>query len=289
MTHSTPNHCSLHGCDSSNATQCMPNTGMHVGQFPCPQPASIPHPCHVPTYPYYPYGVPLPYVLVAPSPCVGAGAAHHACQAGQNGCHPPAVANVSCATCSGPHPPPNASAAPPQNPSAPLMRHQPFPSISFPAVANPCILPILHQGCPNQHQEPELATGSASSSLPQVPKRTAKDIERDIKRSKVVPGGMKNDPLFTPVLDQSGQPNGTFTCSRDGMIIHPESYSRHLRTRKHLGFKLEKFKCSDCSKTYTRADAYKRHFVNGKCDQSKDVGALPAAEDGDDNDPDSES
>ncbi|KAG1845439.1 hypothetical protein C8R48DRAFT_817237 [Suillus tomentosus] len=283
MTQYTPHVSSSNGSDSSNATQYMPSTSVYMGQFPWPQPACIPN-----SGIYYPYGmpangthnVPPPYAPVAPSPSAGAGVAYHASQAGQNGYHPLALANVSCATHVGPYPLLTA-AAPSQDPSAPPLYHQPFPSTSFSGGANPYAAPIPHQGYFHQHHGPGLATNFASSSLPQAPsfsvspKCIAEDIDRHIKQSKIVPGGMKNDPLFTPVLDELDQPKGTFVCSRDGMILNPESYLRHLRTKKHLGFKLEKFKCNNCSKTYTRRDAYKRHFVNGKCEHSTAVGASP--------------
>ncbi|KAG1868299.1 hypothetical protein DFJ58DRAFT_767368 [Suillus subalutaceus] len=71
---------------------------------------------------------------------------------------------------------------------------------------------------------------------------------------------MKNDPLFKPLLDQDGQPNGTFVCSKDGMVLYPESYLKHLRTNKHLGLKQRKFKCPGCSKYYSRRDVCKRHW-----------------------------
>ncbi|KAG2136521.1 uncharacterized protein EDB93DRAFT_782259 [Suillus bovinus] len=286
MNQSTTPVSSSNGSDYSNGTQYMPNTGMYMGQFHWPQPACIPHPGYAPAHPQYPYGVPangthVPYAPVAPSSGVGAGVAPHASQPGQNGCHPPTGANVACATNVGPYPPLATVAPPPQHPSAPFLYHQPFPSVSQPGAANPCVPPMPHQGCLDQHRGSELTTGSASSSLPKVPsspvgqKHSAEDIECDIKRNKVY-GGMKNDPLFTPVLDHFGQPNGTYKCSRDGMVLNPESYRRHIRTQRHLGIKLEKFKCSDCSKTYTRKDAYKRHLVNGKCGQSTDANAPPS-------------
>ncbi|KAG1793958.1 uncharacterized protein HD556DRAFT_457410 [Suillus plorans] len=281
MTQYTPHVFSSNGSDSSNVTQYMPNTSVYMGQFPWPQPACIPN-----SGVYYPYGmpangahsVPPPYVPVAPSPGAGVGVAHHVSQAAQNSYQPPVLANVSYATHVGPYPPLTA-AAPSQDLSAPPLYHQPFPSISFSGGTNPYAAPIPHQGYFHQHHGPGLATGFVSSSLPQAPsfsvsqKCIAEDLDRHIKQSKIVPGGMKNDPLFTPVLDELGQPKGTFVCSRDGMILNPESYLRHIRTKKHLGFKLEKFKCHHCSKTYTRRDAYKRHFVNGKCEQSTAVDA----------------
>ncbi|KAG2099829.1 uncharacterized protein F5147DRAFT_777150 [Suillus discolor] len=260
MRHFTPHVSSSHGSDSSNATQYTPNTGF-----------------------YYPYGgsvnemhsTALPY---AHSPGVGAGVVHHAFQTGQNGYLPPPGADVSCATYGGPYSLPTAAAHPPQDPSTTPLYHQP---ISFPGAANSYAAFIPHQGYLHQHDGPVPATGSAFSSLPQAPRISQKHVVEhlhyhDVKQAKIAPGGMKNDPLFTPVLDQLGQPNGTFVCSKDGMVLNPGSYLKHIKTKKHLGFKLEKFKCSGCSKTYTRRDACKRHYVNGKCGQSTTVGALPS-------------
>ncbi|KAG2343889.1 hypothetical protein BDR05DRAFT_989629 [Suillus weaverae] len=239
MTESTPQP-SLHGSDSS-----VPNTRMHMGQFSWPQPAYIPGYASLPKYPYgMPpngmHGAAPQYAPVAPSAGAGAGVAHQAFQPGQNGHYPPAVANVLDSTYVGPYPPLTAAAPPQQYPSAPQLYHQPFPS------------------------------GSAPSFLPQVPtfsvakKRVAEDLgERDAKRTKVGSCKIKNDPLFKPVLDQHGQPDGTFICSKDGMVLNPESYLKHLRTKKHLGFKLERYRCPGCPNTYTRRDACKRHWDDG--------------------------
>ncbi|KAG1904498.1 uncharacterized protein F5891DRAFT_1183918 [Suillus fuscotomentosus] len=261
MRHFTPHVSSSHGSDSFNATQYTPNT------------------CF-----YYPYDVsangthsaPPSYAPVAPSPSVGAGVVHHAFQTGQNGYYPPPGADVSCATYGGPYSLPTAATHPPQDPSATPLYHQPM---SFPGAANPYAALIPHQGYLHQNHGPVLATSSAFSSLPQAPSISQKGVAEhfhhcDVKQAKIAPGGMKNDPLFTPVLDQLGQPNGTFVCSRDGMVLNSGSYLKHLKTKKHLGFKLEKFKCSGCSKTYTRRDAYKRHLINSKCGQTA-VGAPP--------------
>ncbi|KAG1886136.1 hypothetical protein F4604DRAFT_1724843 [Suillus subluteus] len=245
MTQSTPHTSSSYGSDSSNAAQSTPNTGMYMAQFPWPQPVYIPHPGCAPAHLYYPYGVPPngthgaapPHAPVAPSPGVGAGVAHHAFPAGQKGYYPSAVVPVSHATYVCPYPP-----------------------LTY-------ALPIPHQGYPHQRHGPRLATGSASSSLPQAPgfsvgkKRVAEDLQdRDVKRTKICPDGMKNDPLFKPLLDQHGQPNGTFVCSKDGKVLNSESYLKHLRTNKHLGLKQRKFKCPGCSKSYSRRDACKRHW-----------------------------
>lgn len=208
MTQYAPHVSSSNGSDSSNATQYMPSTSVYMGQFPWPQPAYIPN-----SGIYYPYGmpangthnVPPPYAPVAPSPSAGAGVAHHASQAGQNVYQPPALANVSYATHVGPYLPLTA-AAPSQDPSTPPLYHQPFQSTSFSGGANPYAAPIPHQGYFHQHHGPGLATGFASSSLPQAPsfsvspKCIAEDIDRHIKQSKIIPGGMRNDPLFVSFL-----------------------------------------------------------------------------------------
>ncbi|KAG1830835.1 hypothetical protein EV424DRAFT_1534766 [Suillus variegatus] len=298
MIQPTPHPSSSHGFDSSDATQCMPNTCMYMGQFPWPQSACIPYPGHGPAYPYYPYGVPLngthgappSYAPVAHSPGVGAGVAHHVLQMGQNGYCPCAVANVSLVTYVGPYPLPTAAALPPQNPPAPPLYHQPLPS--FPAGANTCAPPIPHQRYLHEHHGPGLVTDSASQgpSASLTQKHMAEyHHHRYITRTKIGSGGIKNDPLFKPVLNRLGEPNGSYVCSKDGMLLRsPASYFRHIRTQRHLGFKLQKFKCPGCSKAYTTSDSYKKHFENGNCEQSTDVGALPfytaAEEEKDDDD-----
>ncbi|KAG1775580.1 hypothetical protein EV702DRAFT_1046910 [Suillus placidus] len=121
-----------------------------------------------------------------------------------------------------------------------------------------------------RRHEAEPATGSASWVLPQAPtplvaqKRVAEDLEgRNVKRVKRGSGGIKNDPFFKPVLDQHGQHDGTYVCSKDGTVIRPGSHKRHIKTEKHLGFKLELYTCPLCPETYTRRDACKRHWRDG--------------------------
>ncbi|KAG1769758.1 hypothetical protein EDD22DRAFT_1047940 [Suillus occidentalis] len=77
-----------------------------------------------------------------------------------------------------------------------------------------------------------------------------------------------------PVLDEHGLHNGKFVCSKDGMVLNPECYLKHIRTAKHLGYKLERFKWPMCSKTYARRDACKRHFNDSKCTKAA-VGGVP--------------
>ncbi|KAG2070947.1 hypothetical protein BDR04DRAFT_1142542 [Suillus decipiens] len=157
----------------------------------------------------------------------------------------------------------------PQHPSVPPLYHQPFPSSALPGDVIPYAPPAPHKGYLHQYREPGLATGSASSSLPQAPsfsvgqKRIAGGSrDHDVKQTKTSCNGIKNDPLFKPVLNRCGQPDGTFKCSKDGMILHPASYLKHINTQKHLGFKLEKFKCPGCFKSYTRRDTCRRHWDN---------------------------
>jgi hypothetical protein len=92
--------------------------------------------------------------------------------------------------------------------------------------------------------------------------------------------------------DEHGQPNGKFKCIKDGIVLNPESYSKHIKTKTHLGIKLEKYKCPKCSKScvskfstqarliiniivirYARRDSYKRHCDVSKC--GKSMAGLP--------------
>ncbi|KAG1868271.1 hypothetical protein DFJ58DRAFT_742663 [Suillus subalutaceus] len=251
MTQSTPHTSSSHGSEPSNAAQYTPNTGMHMDQFPWPHPAYIPHPGL-----YYPYGVPIaphgaapPYAPVVPSPDVGSGVAHHASQTGQHGYYPPAVADVTNVS---QYPPLTEAAPPPQHPSAPPLYHQAFPSSVSPGAIIPYAPPTPHQGY-LQHHGPGLPTGF-------TPLFTGNVKKRNVKRTKIWLDKIKDDPLFKPVLDQSGQHYGTYVCSKDGMVIRPGSYKHHITTAKHVGNKLTLFKCPLCPKTYTRRDACKRHW-----------------------------
>lgn len=123
------------------------------------------------------------------------------------------------------------------HPSATPLYHQP---ISFPGAANPYAPLTPHKGYFHRHHVPVLATSSAFSSLPRAPSISQKRIAEhlcycDVKQAKIGSCGMKNDPLFTPVLDQLGQPNGTFVCSRDGMALNP----RCLKTLSRLQLSLQ--------------------------------------------------
>ncbi|KAG1830789.1 hypothetical protein EV424DRAFT_1553625 [Suillus variegatus] len=222
MTQSPP-HPSSHGSDSSNANQDTPNTGMHMGQFPWPHPAHMHHPGYPPAPPCFPYGVPPPYAH--------AGVVHHAPQAGQHGHFPPAVTHVSHATHVGP--PLTTAPFPPQHPSAPPMYHQPFLSGHFPGVTT--------------------SYATHTSYHPYSQDRNLTRIEMDFDE-------IEDDPLFEPMLDQHGQHDGRYVCLKDGMFIRPASYKRHLKTKKHLGYKPTEFTCPRCLHTYSRRDACKRHW-----------------------------
>jgi hypothetical protein len=98
-----------------------------------------------------------------------------------------------------------------------------------------------------------------------------------------------------PMLDEIGQPDGKFMCVKDGMVLNPQSYLKHIKTKKHLGYKLEIFECPACSMTcvpkfstparliidivvvirYTRLDACKRHY-GGKCRKAAAGGPPPS-------------
>ncbi|KAG1853861.1 hypothetical protein C8R48DRAFT_675786 [Suillus tomentosus] len=273
MTQSTPPASSPHSSNSSEAASG--STSTHMGQLPGPEPAYIPYPGYAT---YHSYGVPPhwtrgpapPYTHVVPSTDAGAGVAHHAFQAGQNGHYPPAVGDVPRATQIGQYLPPNAAAPPP----ARTPHHQPFSSI--PGGMNPhACAPPIHQAIFNQHHGPELSMGSASSSLPQAPSCQVRR-RRKAKKSATSLHKIYSDPLFTPVLDEYGQPTGKFVCSIDGKKIGPHGYHRHTMSIKHQGSELKRIKCSLCSKSYTRGDSYKRHVDNGTCKRATAVVAPPS-------------
>ncbi|KIK34509.1 hypothetical protein CY34DRAFT_17668 [Suillus luteus UH-Slu-Lm8-n1] len=248
MTQSTPN-ASSHSSKSSNAAQHMPNTGMHMGQFPWPQPGYIPHSGFDYPPPNVTHGAALKDAPVAPLPVAGLGVAHH----------------VS----------------------------------SFPGAANPYAPPMQHQGYLYQHQGPGLATGFAPALVPQEPglsagkKRVTEDLGgRHTKRTKNKPRRGEERPaicelsfdLFSclqtlgqrPMLDEHGQPDGKFICVKDGMVLNPQSYLKHIKTKKLLGGKLEIFKCHVCSMTYARLDSCKRHFYNRECGKAAAGGPPPS-------------
>lgn len=233
MTQSTPNASSSHSFESSNVAQHMPNTSMHMGQFPWLQLGYIPHSGFDYPPPNVTHGAILKDAPVASLPSAGLGVAHHAS--------------------------------------------------SFPGAANHYAPPMQHQGYLYQHQGPEFATDFAPPLVPQVlglsagEKRVAEDLGgHHAKRTKINPGGMKNDPLFRPMLDEHGQPDGKFMCVKDGMVLNPQSYLKHIKTKKHLGYKLEIFKCLVCSMTYARLDSCKRHLYGRKCGKAAAGGPPPS-------------
>ncbi|KAG2096315.1 uncharacterized protein F5147DRAFT_656630 [Suillus discolor] len=95
-----------------------------------------------------------------------------------------------------------------------------------------------------------LVTGSASPSLPQAPslsvgeKRVVEDLQdRNVKRIKMGSGKIEDDLLFPlgqePMLDQYGRHNGRYVCYKDSVkLVRPGCHKRHLKTEKHLGYKL---------------------------------------------------
>jgi hypothetical protein len=70
------------------------------------------------------------------------------------------------------------------------------------------------------------------------------------------------------------------------MVLRPESYRRHIKTKQHVGHKLARFKCPICDRTYvsqlskyahllinivvirfSRGDSYKRHYTGRLCER----------------------
>ncbi|KAG2738686.1 hypothetical protein P692DRAFT_20921341, partial [Suillus brevipes Sb2] len=85
-------------------------------------------------------------------------------------------------------------------------------------------------------QAPMLATGFAPPVVfeAQAPgtKRAATVMEGPhAKRAKTSPTAISEDPLFEPMSDEHGQPNGKFKCTKDGMVINSESYRKHIKTK----------------------------------------------------------
>ncbi|KAG1743768.1 hypothetical protein EDD22DRAFT_920003 [Suillus occidentalis] len=121
------------------------------------------------------------------------------------------------------------------------------------------------------HQGVVFATGFAPPVVPQAAgnKRAAGVLNGPpAKRANTGPSAINADPLFEPILDQHGQPNGKFRCLKDGMVLKPDNYQKHLKTTKHRGSKLEKYACPGCLKTYGRRDACKRHYYASACGRS---------------------
>ncbi|KAG2752867.1 hypothetical protein P692DRAFT_20829767 [Suillus brevipes Sb2] len=145
-----------------------------------------------------------------------------------------------------------------------------------PVYATEFAPPVVFQA--EAAQAPVLATGFAPPvvSEGQAPgtKRAATDSEGPhAKRAKTGPTAISDDPLFEPMSDEHGQPNGKFKCTKDGMVINAESYRKHIKTKNHLGIKLEAYRCPGCSKTYARRDSCKRHYYGSAC--GRDMIGLP--------------
>ncbi|KAG2118186.1 uncharacterized protein F5147DRAFT_807316 [Suillus discolor] len=167
---------------------------------------------------------------------------------------------------------PGYAPAPPAPPCFPYgvpppMYQQSFPSGHFPGVMTSNATYTSYQPYLHQHHGAGLVTGSASPSSPQAPslsvgdKRVVNDLQdRNVKRIKMSFDGIEDDPLFAPMIDQHGQHDGRYMCFKDGMLVRPGSYKRHLKTEKHLGYKPTEFACPRCLHTYTRRDACKRHW-----------------------------
>ncbi|KAG2033449.1 hypothetical protein BDR03DRAFT_688718 [Suillus americanus] len=106
-------------------------------------------------------------------------------------------------------------------------------------------------------------------------KRFAEDLEdHETKRIKMGSGEINNDPYLKPVLDQHGQHDGTYVCSKDGMVIRPGRHIYDVKTAKHLCCGLLLFKGPLALETCTRRGACKRHRDDG-CGKLAAEGALP--------------
>ncbi|KIK37383.1 hypothetical protein CY34DRAFT_461763 [Suillus luteus UH-Slu-Lm8-n1] len=119
------------------------------------------------------------------------------------------------------------------------------------------------------HQGHVFATGFAPHVAPQAPRGRR---------------AIYADPLFAPILDEHGQPNGTFKCLKDGTVLKPDNYRKHLATARHRGKKLEKYACPVCLRTFGRLDACERHYDStSPCGRSRaglprpSFSAVPAA------------
>ncbi|KAG2113698.1 hypothetical protein DEU56DRAFT_842224 [Suillus clintonianus] len=97
---------------------------------------------------------------------------------------------------------------------------------------------------------------------PATQKRVADDLEdsedREVKRVKMDPSAIKNDPDFTldPELDKKKRQK--YKCLFDGESILPSSYARHIRSRKHND---AKEKSKSCPVRSPIPDAFQEHFA----------------------------
>ncbi|KAG1849885.1 hypothetical protein DFJ58DRAFT_445959 [Suillus subalutaceus] len=95
-------------------------------------------------------------------------------------------------------------------------------------------------------------------------KHFAEDLEdSETKRIKMGSGDINNDPYFKPVLDQYGQHDGTYVCSKDGMVVRPGSHIYDVKTAKHLCCGLVLLQCPLSPETCTRRGVCKRHWDDG--------------------------
>ncbi|KAG1841932.1 hypothetical protein DFJ58DRAFT_807456 [Suillus subalutaceus] len=116
---------------------------------------------------------------------------------------------------------------------------------------------------------------AAPPYAPVCQKRVAEDLEdRETKQIKMGSGEINNDPYFKPVLDQYGQHDGTYVCSKDGMVIRPGRHIYDVKTAKHLCCGLVLFQCPLSLETCTRRGACKRHGDDG-CRKLAAEGAPP--------------
>lgn len=103
----------------------------------------------------------------------------------------------------------------------------------------------------------------------------AEDLEHsETKRINMGSGEINNDPYFKSVLDQHGQHDGTYVCSKDGMIIRPGRHIYDVKTAKHLCCGLVLFKYSFSLETCTPRGACKKH-CDDNCRKLAAEGAPP--------------
>ncbi|KIK39516.1 hypothetical protein CY34DRAFT_14332 [Suillus luteus UH-Slu-Lm8-n1] len=120
------------------------------------------------------------------------------------------------------------------------------------------------------NQGPVFAMGFAPPVVSQAPGEKRIEVVEGphAKRAKAGSSAMQDDPLFQPMLDANGKPTGRFKCIKDGMVLYPDSYRKHIKTKKHEGTKSERYKCPVCPKRFGRRDACKRHYDLSECGRS---------------------
>lgn len=195
-----------------------------------------------------------PSAPVASVPGVSSGSVHNPSQAAPQFYYPSTVVfNVYVTQAMNPNRPLPA-AAPPQRQSVPTLSND---RLSFPGATAPYAGHGAHQKIPPplslfMSQETNLSTGQ---------KRVGDDLEdRKVKRTKVGSCHIWKDTNFKPEpeLDEEGRQK--FKCSIDQEVILPESYRKHIKSKMHVGDEVEMYGCSLCSRSYTRYDAFQRHF-----------------------------